>query len=518
MKRLGGLRGFLATVITVALVAPSLGTAWTSRTQTVVSLVDPSLRAGEVALVHTSDGHAGALSSKLAVLGATDIETEAAANTVIARLSADALAAIKTDARVILATSDTQIVASGDRRNQKGVFENAKLNDRNGDNRNDDGLPASLVAMNAPFAWTRTTGEGVTVAIMDSGIADHPDLEGKVRARINFVNDGNTQLDPGGHGTFLAGLVAADGGMRGVAPDAKLVSLRVLDANGNGTLRSVVKAFDWLLANGKRNSVKVVSISWGAPEATTYHKSLLSALVEAAWFSGVTVVAAAGNEGPDAGTVTSPASDPFVIAVGSYNDMGTPSTSDDVMSTFSSRGPTLDGFAKPDTLAPGEHVRSLRVSGLTYLDSTGAPVGSPTDRYIHMSGTSASAGLASGVAALVKSARPSFRPNDIKGAMLASGRAMAGTTATALDAFGALTRTGTANANLAPSRLLLMLLASAHQLRVKGVSWEGVSWDSVSWDGISWETISWETVNWEAVTWETVTWEGVSWEDVVISE
>jgi serine protease AprX len=232
----------------------------------------------------------------------------------------------------------------------------------------------------------------------------------------------------------------------------------------------------------------------------------------------VTVIAAAGNEGPGAGTVTSPASDPFVIAVGSYNDMGTPATSDDVVSTFSGRGPTLDGFAKPDTLAPGEHVLSLRVSGLVYLDVTGKPVGSPTDRYVHMSGTSASAGFAAGVAALVKSARPSFRPNDIKGAMLASGRQMAGTTATALDAYGALTQRGAANVGLAPSRLLLKILANAHQLRVNGVSWEGISWDGISWEAVSWETISWETVAWETVAWETVAWEGVSWEDAVIAQ
>src|SRR5437773_1007807 len=247
MMRLGALRGFLSAVLAVALVAPALDTAWTSRTPSVTSLVDPSLRAGEVALVHTTTGHAGALSTSLAQLGATDLETDAAADTVVARLSPAALDAIRTDARVTVATSDIT--------------------------------------------------------------------------------------------------VAANGSPRGVAPGASLVSLRVLDAQGNGKLSGVVKAFDWLLRNGKRLGVQVLNVSWGAPQATSYHKDLLSALVEAAWFSGITVVVAVGNDGPDAGTVTAPATDPFVVSVGSYNDMGTLLTSDDVASTFTARGPTLDGFA-----------------------------------------------------------------------------------------------------------------------------------------------------------------------------
>src|SRR5439155_5500151 len=187
-------------------------------------------------------------------------------------------------------------------------------------------------------------------------VAQHPNLNGNLRARIDFVRDGNMNDDAGGHGTFIAGIIAANGGMKGVAPDAQIVSLRVLDANGNGTIKNVIAAFDWVLKNQSRDRIQVLNLSWGAPQATSYHKDLLSALVEAAWFSGITVVVAVGNDGPDAGTVTAPATDPFVVSVGSYNDMGTLLTSDDVASTFTARGPTLDGFVKPDTLAPGEHV------------------------------------------------------------------------------------------------------------------------------------------------------------------
>src|SRR5439155_1154598 len=121
MMRLGGLRGFLSAVLAVALVAPALDTAWTSRTPNVTSLVDPSLRAGEVALVHTRAGHAGALSTSLAQLGATDLETDAAADTVVAGLSPAALDAIRTDVRVTGATTDITAVASGGFRGNMGV-------------------------------------------------------------------------------------------------------------------------------------------------------------------------------------------------------------------------------------------------------------------------------------------------------------------------------------------------------------------------------------------------------------
>ncbi len=366
---------------------------------------------------------------------------------------------------------------------------------------------------NSSRNWTQA-GDGITVAIMDTGIAIVPDLQGKVRARIDFVHDGNPLADPGGHGTFIAGLIAANGGMKGVALNASLVSLRVLDANGRGTLSGVVAAFNWVLQQGQSTKVDVLNLSWGAPHATSYQKDILSALVEAAWFSGVTVVAASGNEGPTAGSITSPASDPFVVSVGSYNDFGTTSTLDDVFSSFTGRGPTLDGFLKPDVLAPGEHVTSLRAPGVTYVGADGLPVGLPTDLYIHMTGTSASAAYVSGVAALVTAARWRYSPTQVKGALVASTRAILGSTAGAVDAASALVRTpASVNVGLVPSQLLLAALTTLHRLKVHGVTWEGVTWD-----GITWESVSWESISWETVSWETVTWEGVTWEDLVSQE
>ena len=331
---------------------------------------------------------------------------------------------------------------------------------------------------------------------------------------MSFANDGSTAQDPGGHGTFIAGLIAANGALKGVAPDADLVSVRVLDAHGKGTVGNVVKAVDWLLKNAKRHHIEVVNLSWGAPQATTYHRDLLSALVQSLWFSGMTVVAAAGNGGTSAGTVTAPGSDPFVITAGSLRDQGTVAPGDDTESSFSRRGTTLDGFAKPDTLAPGEHVRSLRVAGVRYLDEDDDPVGSPTDDYVYMTGTSVAAAFVSGVAALVMSEHKKFGPTQVKGAIIAGGRQVNGSVITAVDAPTALVRTGAANAGLRPSALLIQVLLTTHSLKLKGVTWEGITWEGITWDGITWDGIKWDGVTWESIQWESISWESVSWESV----
>lgn len=514
MKRVGSGQRLVAVVLAAVMLVPSFGTSWTVRQPSVHStVIDPSLSAGEVALVHTTAGHAGALSLLLTNLGATEVQAETAIDVVIARLSPAALTAVKSDPNVTLATSDTRIVMTSD--------PEPDLDTVGDPNPADSAGPS---AINAPFAWPSSTGMGITVALMDSGIAEHPDLFGKVKTRVNFVNDGAVLLDPAGHGTHIAGIVAANGsGMKGVAPDARLVSIRVLDAFGNGQLSGVVKAFGWLLRNKNLQTIDILNISWGAPQATTYHKDLLSALVESAWFAGITVVVAAGNGGPGALTVTSPASDPFVVTVGSFDDQGTAYGSDDIESSFSSRGATLDGFAKPDVLAPGRHVVSLKASGaynaLTKPGNLRSKSLFAVPEYIRMSGTSAAAGFVSGVAALVESAHRGYTPTQTKGAIVGSGRAIAGASAPAVDASVAIDATHGVNAGLKPSKLLIDMLAKGG-VRLTGVTWEGVTWDGVTWEGVTWENIkwdsvSWETVSWETVSWETVTWEGVAWEKVM---
>ena len=483
-------RRLLAAFFALALLITGLpGTSWTAFT-------DPELQAGDYALVQVAHGAASAIAAKATAAGATDVAALNTIDIVTARLSADALRTLQSDSRVTLLATDAVVTAAG----REKRYERS------------NGRPSPGVdVVDADQAWAGATGRGVTVALMDTGIAEHPDLDGSVIARVDFVNDGATLLDPSGHGTFVAGLIAAHGRtFKGVAPDAKLVSLRVLDQNGYGTMHSVLAAFDWLLRNRTTQHIKVLNLSFGAPQKSSYHRSLLAGVVESAWFAGVTVVAAAGNDGPAPGTVAMPGADPFVVTVGSFADQGTLATNDDRESFFSSRGPTRDGFAKPDVLAPGEHVVSLRIPG-TALDRDGrdAPVGP----YARLTGTSASTAMVAGAAADVLEAHRSYSATQVKGALVASGRRIVGTRTPGLDVDDALTvRPARVNAGLMPSFVLLRLLAANGQLFGTGITWEGISWEGISWESVSWEGVAWESVSWEGVTWDGVTWDGLTWE------
>src|SRR6267378_6978221 len=379
-------RRLLAAFFAFALLFTALpGTSWTA-------ITDTDLVAGDYALVQVAHGTAGAVAAKATAAGATDVAALDTIDVVTARISADALRALQRDTRVLVLASDDVVTASG----SDDYYEKSR-------GRPSPGVPV----VDADKAWDSATGRGVTVALMDTGIAQHPDLDGSVVARLDFVHDGATLQDPSGHGTFVAGLIAAHGRtFKGVAPDAKLISLRVLDQKGVGSMHGVLAAFDWLLRNRTTMRIKVLNLSFGAPQKSSYHRSLLAGVVESAWFAGITVVAAAGKDGPNPRTVAMPGADPFVITVGSFADQGTLALNDDRESTFSSRGPTRDGFAKPDVLAPGEHIVSLRLSG-TAMDREDRRV-LESGSYARLSGTSASTAIATGAAADVLEAHRSY--------------------------------------------------------------------------------------------------------------
>jgi serine protease AprX len=472
--------------VAIALVLAVLpGTSWTAPT-------DPSLRSGEFALIQVAHGAAGAVAAKAAAVGATEVASLDTLDMVTARLSADALTALRRDWRVSVIAADATITAAGRRER----FE--KTNGRPS--------PGNEV-IDAEAAWSRATGRGITVAVMDTGIADHPDLAGSIVGRVDFVHDGEKVADPSGHGTFVAGLIAAHGrNFKGVAPDAKLISLRVLDKDGKGTMHAVLAAFDWLLDNRKAMNIKVLNLSFGAPQRSSYHRELLAGVVESAWLAGMTVVAAAGNDGPKNGSVVMPGADPFVITVGSLDDQGTVSQADDRESIFSSRGPTRDGFAKPDLLAPGEHIVSLRVPG-TALDhdvSGDLPAGS----YALLTGTSAATAMVTGAAALLLEDHKAYTATQVKGALVASGRHVNATKTPALDVDDSLNaRPARVNGGLPPSLVLLRVLAQSRDVLGPGIKWDGISWEGISWEAISWEGVAWEAISWEGVTWDSVTWE-----------
>src|SRR6266550_3424270 len=397
----------------VLLLAAAPGTNWTK------APVDPALASGGYALLRVGHGAAGAVAALAVAAGATDVAALDTIDIVTARVSEDAVRALRSDARVAFIAADTIVTAVG----KDDHYEKA------------GGKPSpGVTVIGAERAWSRSTGRGVTVALMDTGVARHPDLEGSVVTQIDFVGDGATQLDPSGHGTF--------------------VSLRVLDQKGQGTMHSVLAAFDWLLHNRVAYHIRVLNLSFGAKQTTSYHRTLLAGVVESAHFAGIAVVAAAGNAGPGSHSVSMPGADPFVITIGSLDDQGTVETKDDRESTFSGRGPTRDGFAKPDVLAPGEHIVSLRVPGVA-LDREDKE-GSNVSAYARLTGTSASSAMAAGAAALVLQAHTDYSPTQVKGALVAGGRDVNGTRTPAVDAAASLgARPARVNAGVAPSAALM---------------------------------------------------------------
>jgi hypothetical protein len=511
MKGQVGMRSAARALVPFLIFALLLGTAWTGRSAVARFHLDPALRPGDIALVQVAPGTAWTVAADLTASGATEVATFDSVNVVSARVSEQALTRIASDRAVLGVASDAHVSAVGGGKNGKDL-------DRVGSASTKDSI--GIEAINASNAWPFTTGAGVVVALMDSGIGAHPDLpSGKVIARVDLVDDGAPGLDPAGHGTHLAGIIAANGAtFRGVAPSARLVDIRVLDASGSGTLANVVAGFDWLLKQRVALGIRVLNLSFGTTQRSSYHADLLAALAESAHFAGITVVAAAGNDGDDLGTIATPGADPFVITAGSFDDQGTPAEQDDRQSAFSSRGPTRDGFTKPDVLAPGRRVVSLRSAGSqmgpAQPDQGPGKSGKQSNSlYTRMSGTSVSSAMVSGVAALVLSFHASYTPTRTKGAIVAAGRSITGSPTRAVRASSAVFAPPRAvNGGLLPSRLLMTALENS------GVLGEGTTWEGVTWEGVTWETVTWDSVTWESVTWESVSWEGVVWEHVNVTK
>lgn len=278
-------------------------------------------------------------------------------------------------------------------------------------------------------AFEPLNGLGVGVAVIDSGIdLSHQALANRVVASIDFT--GGTGADEYGHGTHIAALIAGVGGTsfetaayRGMASNAHLIDLRVLDEFGAGVASDVIEAIDWAIENRAIYGIRAINLSLGAPVLQSYRDDPLCAAVERAVAAGMIVVAAAGNFGQTAegqtilGGITSPANDPYVIAVGALDTRGTAERSDDTVAAFSSRGPTMyDEVLKPDLVAPGAHVVSAEAQG-SYIATTYGErhvVGSGPDAYIQLSGTSMSAAVTSGAVALLIEGRPSLSPGDAK--------------------------------------------------------------------------------------------------------
>jgi serine protease AprX len=370
-------------------------------------------------------------------------------------------------------------------------------------------------------------GTGVTVAVLDTGIARLPDFGKRLVGGVDLSGEGNAFQDSYGHGTFVAGLIAGNGtsskgAYMGEAPGANLVAVKVAGATGTTDVATVISGINWVIANRDRFGIRVLNISLGAMPTSSTVLNPLDQAVESAWQAGIAVVTSAGNVGPFNGTILSPGDDPLAITVGALDDNGSTDPAAATMTTFSSAGPTnIDGWFKPDLVTSGRSVVSLRAPGST-IDTLfpSARVGSSN---FVASGTSFSAAVTSGAAALViqgikakvKSLAPPT-PDQIKAQLL--GTASTGPVGNpmvdghgALNAYAAVAQPGLQLTQAAPT------VATAPGTDVNlystwlGSSWNGSSWNGSSWNGSSWNGSSWNGSSWNGSSWNGSSWNGSSW-------
>lgn len=292
-----------------------------------------------------------------------------------------------------------------------------------------------------------STGGNVRVALVDTGVSDVPDLAGRVvpvqdpggtpsalreSVRcVDFSGEGDC-VDRYGHGTFLAGLIAGNGAQSGglyagVAPTADIVSLKIAGRNGAADVSKVLAAIQWVVSFHEQYAIKVLNLSLGTNSRVPYSIDPLNLAVEKAWRSGITVVVAAGNSGPGFGSIAKPADDPLVITVGAADDRETPGLDDDRLPNFSSRGPTHDGIAKPDVVAPGARLVSLRLtdSHIEEMAGPGQFAGTPYAAYRRGSGTSMASAVTSGAVALLLQRHPEWTPDRVKYALTSTAHKVA---------------------------------------------------------------------------------------------
>ncbi|WP_203780751.1 S8 family serine peptidase [Paractinoplanes rishiriensis] len=398
------------------------------------------------------------------------------------------------------------------------------------------------------------TGAGVGVALIDSGVAPVPGLSqpGKVvnGPDLSFESQtpGLVNIDSYGHGTHMAGIIAGNDpatGFEGLAPGAKLISLKVAAADGAADVSQVIAAIDWVVThrNDPGLNIRVLNLSFGTDSTQSALLDPLSYAVEAAWRKGIVVVVAVGNDGPTASRVTMPAANPYVIAVGAADANGTEIRTDDTVASFSTRG----SYSRhADLLATGRSIVSLRVPG-SYIDLA-YPGARVTDTTFRGSGTSQATAVVSGSVALLLQQRPGLTPDQVKKLLMESADPLTGADPIAAGA-GQLDIAGAAALSVPLTARQLFLPATGlgtlegargssyvvdavtgraltgerdifgapwrplvwTPLARDGRAWTGGTWNGKVWSGSAYNGTSWASVTWNTATWTSLNWAGRAW-------
>ncbi len=425
-------------------------------------------------------------------------------------------------------------------------------------------------AIGASAAWSSgATGQGVTVALIDSGVVPVLGLSGAGKVingpDLSFESQDPDlrYLDTFGHGTHMAGIIAGnDFGLTsprnpsktdffGVAPGARILNIKVADREGSVDVSQVIAAVDWVVQHRNDNgmNVRVINLSFGTDSSQSYLLDPLAHAVEQAVWNGIVVVVAAGNDG-NVDPLRNPALDPYVIAVGALNTQGTAVTTDDNVPDFSNCGTKSRSV---DVVAPGVSIVSLRNPGShADIDYPNAAV---NDRLFRGTGTSQAAAVVSGAAAVILSSKPNLNAYQVKNLLTSTAHYLTGEHprcqgAGLIDVGAAVKERknpsgttpytwsngkGSIDASRGsfhlegPDGVVLQgeidifgqLFDSTrhasdawYERAWDGGTWNGSEWTGVSWSGVSWSGVSWSGVSWSGLSWSGLTWSGLSWSDM----
>ncbi len=450
----------------------------------------------------------------------------------------------------------------------------------------DRGSMHSLTAsIGAQDAWAQgVTGHDITVAVIDTGVAPVPGLDDD--HKVSFGPDlsfdsqmpGTRYVDGFGHGTHMAAIIAGeDDGydpkkpssqmFAGVAPEAELLSMKVASGDGGADVSQVIAALDWVVEHAEDDGmhVRVINLSYGTASEQIWQVDPLARAVENAWKNGIVVVAAAGNSGAGQ-RLLMPALDPHIISVGAVDHQGTASTLDDTVADFTNSG---DATRRPDVLAPGKSVVSLRVPG-SFADIAhpeGQVAGDDSGRFFRGSGTSQATAVVAGEAALLLDAQPKLTPNQVKALLTGTARPLAADRNPAQGAgvtdVGAAVRilkaklpvlatsaskeksdgSGTLEATRGGEHVIDPTTGDVLEGEVdalggvwsparwtaaqsrgttwtkgayNGRPWTGTKWDknrlqAIAWVGDSWGSVRWEQHTWSEDQWAARSWRGSNW-------
>ncbi len=388
-------------------------------------------------------------------------------------------------------------------------------------------------AIGAPAGWAAANAQTPTIAIVDSGIdASRADFAGRVIGQVDLASlSPNAAGDGNGHGTFVAGIAAGSAaGYAGVAPTARILSVDVADDQGEATVADLIHACDWILKYKATYNIRVVNFSLEATSPASILFDPLDQAVERLWLSGVVVVTSAGNyasDGQESGVEFAPGNDPFVITVGAA-DISNPAAGQATAAPWSAWGYTPDGFIKPDLSAPGRHIIAAVSPNSSLYTERSADVVGPG--YMELSGTSFSAPMVTGAAAVLLSLHPTWTPDQVKGAVMVSAApeptAEPGALGVGdLDIAAATKIVNPPNPNAGLDQYLATIggstvfdTAAWHAAASQNPAWDAAAWSDAAWASAAWSDAAWASAAWSDAAWASAAWSDAAWADNAVTD